>query len=420
MELHMKLKYGDDCLLLDLPDEVPRQVLKGARTETIFNPEEVVAESLRNPIGASPLREIVQAGETVCLLVNDSTRLARSDLFLPVLIEELSQSGIDKDNIFIQFTNGTHRPMDQKEMISIVGQETAGMVAMYNHDSRDVDELFFLGYTSFDTPVYVNKRVMQADRRILTGSVVHHFFAGFGGGRKALVPGVAGWDTICSNHSLMFDQNARTGVLKGNPVHEDLVEGALMAGGEFLLNTVLNEDKDIIGIFAGDILMAHYAACEMAEKINGYKLEQLADVVIASCGGYPKDINLYQAHKTLDNALAAMKPGGQLIFLAQCRDGVGSALYEEWASKYTDLASLESALKANFVLGGHKAYKVAKLLQKGKVHLVSDFDPDTARLFGFVPAVSLEQAVEDVYSGSRNLLTYIIPQGSILVPHYTG
>ncbi len=416
----MKLKYGNEYQILDLPDEVPGIVLEGVQTEAIINPEEAVAEALRNPIGSAPLREIVQAGESVCLLVNDSTRLARSDLFMPVLIEELNRSGIDRNNIFIQFTNGTHRPMDQEEMISIVGQESAGLVDMYNHDSRDADQLVFLGYTSFDTPVFVNKRVMQADRRILTGSVVHHFFAGFGGGRKALVPGVAGWDTICQNHSLMFDQNARSGVLNGNPVHEDLVEGAMMAGGDFLLNTVLNADKNIIGIFAGDMLKGHNAACEMVEKINGYKLDKLADVVIASCGGYPKDINLYQAHKTLDNALAAMKPGGQLILLAQCRDGVGSALYEEWAGKYTDLNSLESALKANFVLGGHKAYKVAKLLQKGKVHLVSDFDPDTARHFGFVPAASLEQAVEDVYSGNHNLLTYIIPQGSIVVPHYTG
>lgn len=416
----MKLKYGNSYLSLKLPEEVPRAVLEGTETEAISNPEESIAEALSNPIGSAPLRELVHGSETVCLLVNDSTRLARSDLFLPVLIKELLQSGIVRDNIFIQFTNGTHRPMNREEMVSIVGPETASTVSMYNHDSRNNDQLLFLGYTSFGTPVHVNKRVAQADRRILTGSVVHHFFAGFGGGRKALVPGVAGWDTICKNHSLMFHENARVGVLKGNPVHEDLVEGALMIGGDFLLNTVLNTNNDIAGIYSGDILKAHNAACEMVEKINGFKLDQLADVVIASCGGYPKDINLYQAHKTLDNALAAMKPGGQLILLAQCTDGVGSALYEEWAGKYTDLASLETALKDNFVLGGHKAYTVAKLLQKGKVHLVSDLDPCKVRYFGFLPATSLQQAVEDIYSENRNLLTYIIPQGSITIPRYTG
>lgn len=416
----MKLKYGNDYLFLDLPDETPRIVLEGAKTEAISNPEEAVSEELLNPIGSASLRDIVQAGETVCILVNDSTRLARSEIFLPVLIEELDRSGIDKDNIFIQFTNGTHRPMDHEEMTALTGERTAGMVAMYNHNSMDNEKLLFLGHTSFDTPVYINQRVMLADRRILTGSVVHHFFAGFGGGRKALVPGVAGWDTICKNHSLMFHQAARAGALKGNPVHEDLVEAALMVGGDFLINTVLNSDKDIIGIFAGDMLHAHHAACEMVEKVNGYQLEQLADVVIASCGGYPKDINLYQAHKTLDNALAAMKPGGQLVLLAQCRDGVGSELYEEWACKYSDIKTLEAALKENFVLGGHKAYKVAELLQKGKVYLVSDFEPDKARLFGFVPVSSLEEAVADIYSANPNLLTYIIPQGSTLVPRYTG
>lgn len=416
----MKLKYGQELIKLNLPSGVRQKVLRGPVGKPLSDPVGSIVEALRNPIDAAPLRNLVNEGERVCLLVNDSTRAAGSELFLPLIIDELLMSGVRAEDIFIQFTNGTHRAMAPDEMRAIVGENVSAAIAMYNHDSRNDRELVSLGRTSYGTPVIINKRVMQADRRILTGSVVHHFFAGFGGGRKALVPGVAGWETINKNHSLMFDQQACSGILQGNPVHEDLLEAAKMAGGDFLLNTVLDSEKNIIEAFAGNMVSAHLAACSMVEKVNGCMISEQADVVIASCGGYPKDINLYQAHKTLDNALTAMKPGGHLILLAQCSDGIGSQLYEEWAGKYSDLSELEAALRKNFMLGAHKAYTVGKLLQKGTVYLVSDLEPEKTCRFGFIPAASLEDALKEVYRHYRNSLTYIIPQGSTLVPRYSA
>ena len=416
----MELKYGREKIKLNLPLGISARVLQTREEKPLHDPEKALLEALRSPIASPPLKDLVSAGETVCLLVNDSTRVARSEFFLPMLVDELVGAGIREKDIIIVFANGSHRAMSDSEMKALVGERVASRIVLYNHDSRNEDNLVFMGETSFCTPVYVNKLVIEADRRILTGSVVHHFFAGFGGGRKALIPGIAGWKTISKNHSLLLDDRARTGRLKGNPVHEDLLEAARMVGGDFLLNTVLNEQKEFLGFFAGDLVEAHLAACVMVDRVNGVELDHLADVVIASCGGYPKDINMYQSHKTLDNAMQALKPGGQMILLAKCAEGIGSTTFEEWADKYRSFDELEAAIRREFVLGGHKAYAVAKLLKQGKVYLVSELDPKKARLLGFIHVSSLNEALEAVYGDNRDQSTYIIPQGSLVVPRLRG
>jgi len=412
----MNLNYGHDKISIKLPPGVQADVLQTGKTEPLEDPEMALLKALRRPVASAPLKDIVSPGESVCILVNDSTRLARSDFFLPVLIDELCRGGVSEKDIFIVFANGSHRQMDENEMRALIGENTASRVAFSNHDSRDEDNLVYKGETSFGTPVYINKMVAEADRRILTGSVVHHFFAGFGGGRKALVPGVAGWETIRKNHSLLLDDQARTAALEGNPVHEDLLEAAQLVGADFLLNTVLNEGKNIIGIFAGNMVEAHQAACEMVDRVNGVEIDRLYDIVIASAGGYPKDINLYQAHKALDNALEALKPGGRMVLLAQCAEGVGSAIFEEWAGRFNSFREMEEALRHEFVLGGHKAYTVAKLLLKGMVYLVSGLDRQFAARVGFIPVSSVDEALEQIYGDGEKLSTCIIPQGSLVLP----
>ena len=416
----MELYYGKRKLTLTLPPGVSGSVIQARKEDPIRDPQKALLESLRSPIASPPLQEIVSKGEKVCLLVNDATRVARSEFFLPLLIDELCEAGIKEKDIFIVFANGSHRAMSDNEMKGLVGPRVASRVAMYNHDSRDKDNLVFKGNTAFGTPVYVNKRVAEADRRILTGSVVHHFFAGFGGGRKVLIPGVAGWETIRSNHSMLLCDGARTGNLEGNPVHEDLLQAALMVGGDFLLNTLLNEQKDFLGFFAGDMIQAHESACAMAARVNGADLDHPADIVIASCGGHPKDINLYQAHKALDNALRVLRPGGRLILLAECLEGVGSTVFEEWSEKYRSCEEMEAALRKEFVLGGHKAYAVAKLLRKGTVYLLSELNPHTAARIGFIPVSTLEEAVETAFRDISNPDTCVIPQGSTVVPCCRG
>jgi len=412
----MELCYGHEKVILSLPEAVPREVLQMPRLEPLADPAAAMREALQNPIASVPLREYVRPGESVCLLVNDSTRVARSDYFLPILLETLQEAGIREEDIFVVFTNGTHRPLSREEMTELVGEEIARRITLINHDCHDMEQLVSLGETSRGTPLQVNARVARADKRILTGSIVYHFFAGFGGGRKALVPGVAGYETIRVNHSMLLQPRARMGLLEGNPVHEDQLEGALRVGGGFLFNVVLDEEKNFLGVFAGDMEKAHLEGCTLVRRAYSVPIAVYADVVIASCGGHPKDINVYQAHKTLENAVQALKPGGQLILLACCPEGVGSELYEAWAERYDTLEAVKKALQENFQLGGHKAYSVGRSLQRGRVYLVSRLSPEKARILGFIPAGSLEEAVEAVYRERTDLFTYIIPQGSLLVP----
>lgn len=402
---------------LSLPGEVPSRVLRIKDYPVVQDHAAVIRAALRSPIGSKPLREIVKPGEKICLLVNDSTRVARSGLFLPYLVAELEQSGIQKKDMFIVFACGAHRAMSEEEMASLVGPEIAATLPLYNHDCSDHRGLHYLGETSRGTPVSVNRRVFEADRRILTGSIVFHFFAGFGGGRKALVPGVAGKETISNNHRLMMEPQARSGFLAGNPLHEDLLEAFRLCGGDFLFNVVLNDSQELLGVFAGDIYEAHLAGCEMVKEIYAVDIDELGDVVIASCGGYPKDINLYQAQKTLENAAAAVKTGGDLVLLAQCPEGSGSETYERWAGKYSSFEEIEKVLHDNFELGGHKAYAVARVLQKATVHLFSQLPSEKALQWGFQPIHSLDKAISRIYGSSGNKkLTYIIPQGSLTVP----
>lgn len=412
----MLLAYGRKKVPLTFLEELNWQEVALPRVAPLQDPAASVRQALQAPIDHGPLREAVRAGERVCIIVNDSTRVARSDVFLPILLDELVGAGVKEEDIFIVFSNGSHRLMSRDEMATLAGPRVAERIAMYNHDCADEGNLVYRGVTSRGVPLYLNKKVCAADLRILTGSIVHHFFAGFGGGRKALVPGVAGHQTIKANHSMMLDEGAGLGLLEKNPVHEDLLEGAKMAGKSFLFNVVLNGDKEFLAVFAGDMERAHSLGCAFVGKAYGVELQKKADLVIASCGGYPKDINLYQTQKTLENAAQAMKEGGQIILLAQCGEGVGSPKYEEWAYKYQDFSQMENALKNNFELGGHKAYAYGRIFQRGRVVLVSDLPAPKVRRLGFTPAASVEEAYGIVLEQERPELTYVLPQGSLTVP----
>ena len=416
----MLLAYGNSHVDLKLPSGVRYDILSSSPVEPLADPIREIRRALAEPIGTGPLKSILKPGETVCIIVNDTTRISRSDIFLPPLLETIMDAGIRREDTFILFANGSHRLLEMTEMVNLVGDKVAADIALYNHDCDDESNLIYLGSTSRGTPLYINKLAVEADWRILTGSVLHDYFAGFGGGRKALVPGVAGRATIEKNHSLLLEENAETGRLDGNPLHEDLLEGANKLVNNFLINTVLNENKEILGVFAGDMVEAHLEACDLVMKANGVSLERLADVVIASCGGHPKDINLYQAHKSLDNGISALKPGGRMALLARCPEGIGSEKFEQWIDRCAEPEKLEASLRRNFVLGGHKAFTVSRLLRNKEVYLVSDLDPDKVRAIGFIPVKSVEEAVKMLYRGKSDLYTCIMPQASTTVPEYRG
>ncbi len=410
------LKYGKGYVKISLDPSLVAGELKIREAPVLTDPAAAIREAIRSPIASPPLREVAKPGETVCFIVNDPTRVANSDVFMPILLDELNAAGVPDKDMFIVFALGTHRDMTAEEMAAAVGPEVAKRVRMYNSNAKK-DEFVYFGTTSRGTPVWFNKLVADADRIVCTGSVVHHFFSGFGGGRKAMLPGVAKHETIRKNHSMMFDPDAVIGRLEGNPVYHDQVEGAEMRRPDFLINVVLNEKFEFLGVFAGDYVKAHLDACKFVDSVYGTPVPEPADLVIATCGGYPKDINVYQLQKTMDNAWGAVRQGGVVIVLGECIEGSGSAVYEETMRKYRTPDDVEAALRANFEIGAHKAYAVTRLMKKAEFILVSCLKPELAKTLLFTPAADIDEALALAFAklGPKPRII-LMPQGSITVP----
>ncbi len=416
----VSLKYGSSQVSFSVPANWQVEEVVFRPHPPLNDPRASILAALRDPIGAPAIAGCVRPGDSVCILVNDSTRKARTELFMPILLDELNAAGVPDSDIFAVVATGSHRQATREDMVALVGSGPAGRIAIYSHDCYDRDSLTQLGTTRRGTPVFANTRVVKASRRILTGSVVHHWFAGFGGGKKALVPGIAGYDTIRANHSLLLDPASRVAVLDGNPVAEDQLEAARRIGGDFLLNTVLDTNGDILGVFVGDMVLAHRRACDLAHRVYaGYRVAP-ADVVLASCGGWPKDINVYQAQKSLQNSALACRPGGVVILAAECREGVGSEKYWQWAQKYRNVDEVERALRASFDLGGHKALAMAHLGADYHVIFLSSLPAETVRVLGFEPASTAEEALAKAIAllpaGASTVRAVVMPFAPLTVP----
>jgi nickel-dependent lactate racemase len=414
-------KYGKGKIGFSLDSSLVLNELTIHDYPVLAAPAEAIRQAIRNPIGSKPLREIVKPGQTVAFLVNDPTRVANSHIFMPILLDELNEVGIPDEDMRIVFALGTHRLMSEAEMVGEVGPEVAKRVKMFNSDCKDESQFQYFGMTSRGTPVYFHKKVVEVDHIICTGSVVHHFFSGFGGGRKAMLPGVSYYETVRQNHRLMLDPNAVIGKLQGNPVYHDQVEGVEMCRPSFLLNVVLNEKKEFLKVFAGDYIQAHLECCKLVDEVYGAPAQKAADLVIVSCGGYPKDINVYQLQKTMDNAWCAVREGGVVIIIGECVEGSGSALYEKTMQQYTTPQQVEAAIRENFQIGAHKAYSVTRLMKKAEFILVSTMDSELAKLLLFTPAKDIEEALQLAFNklGPQPSIT-LMPMGSLTVPLLEG
>ncbi len=411
------MHYGKGEMSFSLDSSLVSAELRIRECPPLAAPVESIREAIRNPIGSPPLREIVKPGQTVTFIVNDPTRVANSDVFMPVLLEELNGAGTKDEDMQIVFALGTHRAMTESEMIDAVGANVAGRLKMHNIDCRDASQFKYFGTTSRGTKVSFHNLVAETDHIICTGSVVHHFFAGFGGGRKALFPGVSAYETIRHNHSFMMDPDAVIGKLHGNPIYEDQIEGAEMLRPSFLLNVVLNEKYEFLKVFAGDYIAAHLEACRFVEDVYSTALDKEADLVIASCGGFPKDINIYQLQKTMDNAWCAVRAGGVVIIIGECCEGSGSTLYEKTMAECRTPELVAEKLRDNFQIGAHKAYAVTRLMKKARFILVSALNPELSKTLLFTPAKDMDEALElasEVVGPSPNIV--LMPQGSLTVP----
>lgn len=413
-------KYGHGYKDFSLEQEKVIAEIKVAEMEPLTDLKQAVLDAIYHPIESKPLNELLQPGQKVAFICNDPTRVANSYDFMPILVEELNKMGIKDEDMRIVFALGTHRKMTQEEMIEAVGEDVAKRLPMYNSDCNKQEDFEYFGETSFGTPVWLNKLICDVDLVIMTGTIVHHFFSGFGGGRKAVLPGVAAMETIRRNHSLMMSPYAQLGKLHGNPVYEDQMEGVRLFAKEhrmFLFNAILDAKKQFLKIFAGDWEKAHLEACKFVDKVYGVEIDAPADIVIASCGGYPKDINVYQLQKTMDNAWCAVKDGGVVIIIGECEEGSGSAALEKALQEHPSPDAIKAQLEKNFVIGAHKAFAITRLMKKAKFILVSALDKKIASDLLFEAVDNVDEAIKlaEKYVGSDYKII-LMPQGSLTVP----
>jgi nickel-dependent lactate racemase len=422
---NIRLKWGKEIQELEIEVNRLLAILENKKIPPISRPEVEIMKCLDNPIASKPLKYLIKPGEKVVLIISDITRSVRNDVMIPAVVKYLNQNGIPDKDITIITATGTHRCHTKDEFIKMLGRDIVERIKIVDHDCKK-SEMVYLGETSRKTPIYINKEVYEADRIILTGGIVYHSMAGFGGGRKSICPGVCGEKTIQQNHKLILKlekhgglhEDVGLGKMDRNPMSLDMIEIAEKVLPDFLINVVINDDGEIGRVFAGHYITAHQEGCRFVKNHYSKKLDQKADVVIASCGGFPKDINLYQASKAIENSAAAAKEGGIFILLARCNEGVGNPQFYEILAEHETLKEKEEILREDFTIARGAAYLTARILAEGKrIVLISELEDSLVKKMGFIPAKDLAQAYSTASEmvGEEHTL-YIIPHASTLVP----
>jgi len=425
MAERFQFEYGDTTLTLEIPGGNILGSIEARDVPPLKDLDGALRRLLNDPIGSPPLKEVINSRDRVSILVGDMTRLwVGTAKFLPILIDELLDLGVDRSRITILLGTGDHRAHTDDEKRLIVGDAVFENYACIDHRAREKGDLVYLGETSRKTPVWVNRQVMEADKVILTGGIVYHFLAGFGGGPKALSVGTAGYETIQNNHKIALgskeeglNPQVSSGITWGNPLYEDLVEVMKAAKADFLVDTVINREKEIAAIVAGEPLEAHQAGIKKVQEFYGIETDLKGDLVIASAMGYPEDINFYQVYKTLDNVVRAVKPGGVIVLFAECREGMGNDDFARIFSDFRDNDARYAHLSAHCTIGGLMGFGIALWAARHKIVLYSSMSPELAESAGLFPAATPEEAIAKGFElAGDNPDVVIMPHGSVTFP----
>jgi len=412
--MKFELGYYKGTKDLEVPDHNLSGVLTPNEVQVDMTGEEEVVRALQQPIGTPRLSEIVKPGEKIVIITSDITRPMPTAVVLPHVLKEIESAGCSLSDVCIVFALGNHRKHTPDEKRYLLGEESLLKVKSVDLDTNDC---VFLGNTKEGTPVEIFRPVAEADRVIALGNVEYHYFAGYSGGAKAIMPGVSTHNAIQANHSMMVKDTAVAGKLDGNPLREDIDSVTEFVRLDFILNVVLNEKKKIIHAAAGHYIEAHREACAFLDKLYKVKIAQKADIVVASAGGYPKDINLYQAQKALDNAKHACRDGGIIILCACCKEGLGEEVFERWMTGFPCPADMVKEIACRFELGGHKAAAISMVLGTKKIFLVSDMEADFVKRMFLEPYGDLQQAFDDAKNElGPDATCYVMPYAGSTLP----
>ena len=408
----MKLSFGFGAGTqeAEVPEKNLLGVLHANEVELGLTGEAEVRRALAEPISSPRLGEIVRPGEKIAIVTSDITRPMPTYKVMPALLDELYAAGVKAEDITLVFALGSHRKHTDKERKKLAGERAWKEIACVDSDPADC---VHMGVTAAGTPVDITRVVAEADRRICLGNIEYHYFAGYSGGAKAIMPGVSTRDAIQSNHSMMVRPEACAGALETNPLRMDIEEAGAICGIDFILNVVLSEHKEIIRAVAGHPVKAHRAGCAFLDTLYLKELPRGADIVLVSQGGAPKDLNLYQTQKALDNARHAVNPGGVIVLIGSCKEGLGERVFEEWMTTSPSPEAMIERIGRDFQLGGHKAAAIAMTLEKADIYLVSDLEADFVRSIFLTPQPSVQEALDKAFEK-------LGPEATVLAMPYGG
>ena len=408
--MRVTLAYGRAGLEVELPDE-RTDVVEPAEAPALPDEQAAIVAAVRAPLGTQPLRELANAGDTVVIVVNDGTRPMPSARVLPPLLAELDH--VPRERITILVATGTHRANTPAELDEMLGTAIARGYRVVNHDARDAATLSYLGTSRRGHPIYLNRLYLEASVKVLTGFVEPHFFAGFSGGPKPLMPGLAGLETVLHNHGprMIAHPTATFGVLEGNPIHEEQREIALLAPPTFSLNVALDKRQRLTGVWAGEMMAAHAAGVAFVRATAMRAVPPAYDVVLSTNSGYPLDQNLYQSVKGMTAAARAVRQGGAIVMAAECADGLPEhGLYATLLHGAADPASLLALVEGaeTPLADGWQAQIQAQVQRRAAVYLYSALPDEAVHRALLTP-------IRDVAAQVRTLLAERGPEARLLV-----
>lgn len=395
-QVDFELPYGNGFLKLGFNENqvCVEEVKPNKDLEAVIDPQKAVKMALASPIGVTNPFTGINGKTKVAITINDKTRPVPNSVLLPPLLEKLQACGAIRENITIFIASGTHKPMRASEFPLLVNENITQYCHMVAHDCDARDKLRALGETSRGTPVFVNRDFYAHNLKIVVGDIEPHHFAGYSGGVKSAAVGLAGRSTINANHKLLLDDRSFIGVFEHNPLRQDIEEIGAMMNIDLALNAVLNEKKEILGVFFGRPSAVITAGIRLVDQISRVSVKSHYDIVIASAGGYPKDINLYQAQKAMTHASLFCKPNGKIILVAECKEGIGSNAYLNFMRGVKKVDEvIEKFRQSEFMVGPHKAFQVARILQKYQVYLFSSLPPKIVRSLLLKPIEQIEMIV---------------------------
>lgn len=419
--MHFDLAYGADKLTIDLPSD-HLTVIEPSHQPGLADEKAAVQAALEHPIEARPLRASVRATDRVCIAFTDLTRATPNERVIPWLLEHL-EGCVPDGNITLLNQLGTHRPNTAAELDRMLTPQVTARYRVLNHEPENPRELVRLGETGDGTPALINRHLVDADVRIITGFIEPHFFAGFSGGPKGIMPGCAGLETVMSNHraSNIGDPRAAFGITAGNPLWEELRDIALRAGPAFLLNVTLNERRQITGVFAGDLLGAHRLGCEFVRASAMQKVKAPFEVVVTTNSGYPLDLNLYQGVKGMSAAARIVQEKGTIILACECREGVpaGSALDRLLRGASSPEEILALLATPGFRRPEQWQAQIQALIQrKARVLVHSSLPDEVVRACHLEPCRDIGAAVrEHLGRHGHQARVAVLPQGPLTIPY---